>query len=144
MQSAAFFGHRNYGYENFRGKLREILTDLIENRSVTRFYNGFRGNFDVLCAEVVFELMQKKPSLENLLVLSYHPKADFRLPKYFNASVYLLEKPVPPKFAIFHTNRLTVDRADIIVSGVVFHRGGAFSACEYARRQNKIILDLLS
>lgn len=144
MRSAAFFGHRNYGYENFRGKLREILTDLIENRSVTRFYNGFRGNFDVLCAEVVFELMQKKPSLENLLVLSYHPSADFRLPKYFNASVYLLEKPVPPKFAIFHTNRLTVDRADFIVSGVVFHRGGAFSACEYARRKNKIILDLLS
>ena len=143
MAAAAFFGHRSYPYAPHRNKLRAIIVDLIENQGVTEFYNGLRGDFDRLCADIVYELMGNYPTIKNILVLSYHPREGFVLPKCFNESVYLLEKPVLPKFAITYTNQAIVEKVDFIVSGVALHSGGAWSACDYARRKGKPIISIL-
>lgn len=78
------------------------------------------------------------------MVVSYHPHNDLILPKYFDESVYLLEKNVPPKYAISHTNQAIVERVDYIISGVAHDWGGAWTACEYANRKKKIILNIIS
>lgn len=140
MSSAAFFGHRRFGYSEYRDKIAAIVEELIENCGVTDFYNGFRGEFDRLCAEIVFGLMRKYPFLKNHMVLSYHPNKEFVLPQWFSDSLYLLEKSVLPKYAISYTNQCIVQKAEYIVSGVMLHSGGAWAACEYARRQKKKII----
>ena len=142
MAKCAFFGHRHYNYAPYREKIEELICDLIENHGVTEFYNGCRGDFDKVCAEIVFALKAKFTAIENVMVVSYHPHDGFTLPKYFDGSVYLLEKNVPPKYAIFYSNQAIVERADYIISGVVNDWGGAWTACEYARRKKKIILNV--
>ena len=142
MAACVFFGHRNFGYSDYKERIKSIIVNLIENHGVTEFYNGFRGHFDRLCAEIVSELKRHYPTIKNILVLSYHPHSDFIMPTLFDESVYLLEKPVLPKFAITYTNHCIVDKADFIVSGVILQSGGAWSACEFARRQKKCIINL--
>ena len=142
MSTVAFFGHRSYGYSAYRAKIKSIIIDLIENHGAEEFYNGFRGDFDKLCDEIVSGLKSCYPTIKNTLVLSYHPLSDFVLPEPFDESVYLLDNPVPPKFAITYTNRKIVEKVDFIVSGVILHSGGSWSACDYARRKSKILINI--
>ena len=139
MSSCAFFGHRSFDYEPYRGKIKERIVDLIENRGVTTFYSGGRGSFDGTCARIVGELKTKYPHIKNVLVLSYIPSKDFVLGNHFDESVYLLEKRVPLKFSISHTNRKLVETVDYVVSGVVRVYGGAKKACDYAEHLCKTV-----
>ena len=129
--SCAFFGHRNFDYRPYEDKIRSTVVDLI-NRGVTEFYNGYRGNFDETCARIVRELQAQYPQIKNIMVLSYVPNEKFVKPDVFDETVYLLEKRVPLKYAISHTNKRLVQTVDYIVSGVVRNWGGAKSACDYA------------
>ena len=142
MFSATLFGHRDFNYLPYREKIQAIIIDLIENHGVREFLSGFRGNFDTLCAEVIFDLKIHYPSIKNIMVLSYHNPQDFVLPKYFDESLYLLESRVPPRYAISYTNQEMILRADFVISGVCHHYGGAFTACNFAKRKKKIILDV--
>ena len=142
MIYATFFGHRDLDYSPYRQRIRAIVTDLIEDRGVEAFLSGFRGNFDRLCTETVFDLKSRYPAVKNIMVLSYHDPHDFVLPKFFDESIYLLEKRVPPKFAISYTNREMILKADFIISGVCSHFGGAYTACKFARQKKKTILDI--
>lgn len=76
------------------------------------------------------------------MVLSYYPASSFILPKYFDDSVYLLEKRIPPIRAIVETNKLLVERVDYIVSGIRRDYGGAYIAYRHAQKHKKIILNL--
>ena len=141
MLSATFFGHRDFDYSPYRDRVRAIITDLVEVHGAIEFLNGFRGNFDRLCAEEVFLLKTHYPNIKNVLVLSYHDRQK-ELPQYFDESVYLLEKRVPPQYAISHTNREMILRADFVISGVCYHYGGAYAACKFAGQKKKTILDI--
>lgn len=142
MSACAFFGHRNFGYGNYAAIIKNIVTELIEREGVDLFYNGYRGDFDRLCAGIVYELKGCFKTVKNVMALSYLPASGFVLPKFFDESVYLPEKPVPAKYAIAYTNKLIVDKSEFIVSGVARHGGGAFAACDYARRKNKKIINI--
>ena len=145
MKSCAFFGHRHMDVKQYREKLSETLKDLIENKGVTQFYSGFRGDFDVYCSYSIYELKEKYPQIKNTMVLSYIPetKDDFSLPKCFDDSVYLLERSVPKRLAIIETNKCLVDMVDFIVAGVITHCGGAYMACEYAYKRKKPIVSVI-
>ena len=143
MKSCAFFGHRDMDYEPQRERIREVLIDLIEREGVTQFYSGNRGNFDRICSELVHELKTIYPQIRNTMVLSYHPTKDFKLPVYYDDSVYLLDRSVPHAYAILVTNERLVEITDIIVSGVVYDFGGAYKTCNYARKKNKLIIEIL-
>lgn len=141
MKICAVFGHRDYNYYGYRDKLRAILDDLVKNHGVREFFNGGRGNFDMLCGALTDELKDDY-AITNTLILFYPPTKNFVLPQCFDGSLYLLENKVPVKFAIWHTNRKMVELADFVVSGTYFKFGGAWEACEYARRLQKKIIRL--
>lgn len=42
--------------EQYRDKLLQIILDLIENKGVTQFYSGFRGDFDRYCSYLISEI----------------------------------------------------------------------------------------
>lgn len=141
MLSATFFGHRDFDYSPYRDRVRGIIVDLIETHGVKEFLNGFRGNFDRLCAEEVFHLKTCYRDVKNILVLSYHDRQN-GLPTYFDESLYLLEKRVPPQYAISYTNQMMILRSEFVVSGVRYHFGGAYTACRFAEQKKKMILDI--
>ena len=140
MKSCVFFGHRDVNYEPHRERIRKILIALIEREGITQFYSGNRGNFDRICSELVHELKTIYPQIRNTMILSYHPTRGFKLPAYYDDSVYLLERAIPRAYAILETNKRLVEIADIIVSGVMYDFGGAYKANEYARRKKKTII----
>ena len=144
MKSCVFFGHRAYPYEKERELIENSIVDLVENYGVGQFYSGGRGDFDNLCAQLVYELKKKYPHIKNTLFLSYMPQGaeGCCLPKRYDDTVYLLEKRTPPRYAIVKTNEAVVKLADFVLSGVYYSRGGAYQACEYARRRKKTIIQL--
>lgn len=92
---------------------------------------------------IVDEIKKLFPYVTNTMFISYHPNSYFDLPLGFDGSVYLLEDNVPPKFAIYHTNRRVVDISDFIIFGVNRSYGGAFAAYKYAERKHKKIFNIL-
>ncbi|MDE7086862.1 MAG: hypothetical protein K2O67_01585 [Clostridia bacterium] len=141
-KSCAFFGHRNIDLSPYKEKLLQTVTELIEQKGVTRFYSGFRGDFDAYCSSLVFELKKRYPQIKSTMVLSYLPE-NFVLPKYFDDSIYLLERQVPQRLAIIETNKLLVDRVDYIVAGVLHHGGGAYTALQYAYKRKKPTVNVI-
>ncbi len=135
--------------EQYREKLRRTVIDLIEEKGVSQFYSGFRGDFDIYSSKLIYEIKNKYPQIRNTPVLSYIPEATevldntFVLPKCFDDSVYLLERRVPKRYAIIETNKRMVDEADYIVVGVITHCGGAYNACEYAQKRKKPIISVI-
>ena len=133
----------------YEDKLLRIVVDLIENKGVTQFYSGYRGKFDVFCSSLIYRLKERYPQIKNTMVLSYLPAKfntpdnAFTVPQYFDDSVYLLERRVPQQLAIVETNKRLVDTADYIVAGIIVRAGGAYTACEYARKRNKIIVNVI-
>lgn len=147
MKSCAFFGHRNMNVQPYGEILLGILCDLVENKGVTQFYSDYRGSFNVYCARLVGKLKERYPQIVNTMVLSYIPTARFNgafdLPLCFDDSVYLLERNVPYKFAITETNKLLIDTVDFVVAAVEVKFGGAYTACEYARKRKKPIVNVI-
>ncbi len=142
MKSCAYFGHRAYHYAPMRETIKEILTHLIVHDGVTEFYSGYRGDFDVICSELVHDLKAEYPEIKLWMVLAYHPQEGFRLPPLFDGSLYLLERNVPRRYAILETNQCLVDRVDVILSGAVHDFGGAVKAIAYAEKRHKKIVYL--
>jgi uncharacterized phage-like protein YoqJ len=144
MKACAFFGHRDWGLEEGKEEIKNSIVHLIENYEVTQFYSGGRGNFDNLCSQLVCELKSKYPHIKNTLVLSYIPKKkeEYGLPEKYDDSVYLLEESVPPRFAIVKTNEIMIDKSDYLIIGVRKSWGGAYRACEYAKKRKKTIIQI--
>ena len=142
MKSCAFFGHGKFDYREYKEEIEKSIIHLIENYSVTQFYAGGRGTFDGICSEIVAELKLSYPHIKNTLVLSYMPKEDFFLHPKYDDSVYLLEKQVPPKYAVVHTNKALIDKVDFVIVGVRYSWGGARIAYEYAEKRGKIFKNI--
>lgn len=49
---------------------------------------------------------------------------------------------VPRRFAIINRNKYMLRKSDIVISYVIASYGGAYTACKYAKSQNKIIINL--
>lgn len=140
MKSCAFFGHRDVDYAPYMVRIKREMRGLVENEGVTRFFSGDRGYFDNVCTRAAFELKCEYPQLRNVLVLSYHPDKNFELPKIYDESVYLLDRAVPPLYAIVETNKAIVDASDFVIAGIKADFGGAYEAVAYAKR--KKIIDI--
>ena len=142
MRVCSFFGASSWSYTEYKERLKAIIVELIEKYEVVQFYSGGRGNFDRFAAFTVWEVKKEYPFIKNTLVLSYMPSKDFTLPDIYTDSVYLLERFVPPRYAILETNKAMIDRSDFVVAAARFSFGGAQRAREYALKKGKNVIDL--
>ena len=144
MKTCAFFGSKVGEYGRYKELLFRLIVKLIEEQNVQRFYSGGRGKFDIFCAETVGKARKIYPQIENILALSYMlvQKEDFVLPNRYTGSEYLLERRVPPRYAIIETNKLMIKKADFIIVATRNSFGGARTAREYAEKQKKKIIDI--
>lgn len=145
MKSCAFFGHRKADYGGIENSLRNIIKKLVEEEGVLQFYLGMRGDFDAFCLKTVYQLKKEFPEIKITKVFAYMPaRKEENALCFFDDSVYLLERTVPPKYAILETNCTLIRKVDFIVSGVKYTFGGAAKAIDYAKKQKKTVIDVFS
>ena len=142
MKRVTFCGHRELTLEE-KDFLKERLYFEIEKlilQGTQEFLLGGYGSFDLLSARVVKQLQIKYPHIRSVLVLAYlHQKYDKTL---YDATEYPPLENVPKSLAILKRNEYMVDKADAVVSYVIYHFGGAVQTLLYAWKKKKIVLDL--
>ena len=143
MSVCTFFGHHDCPSE-VKPKLREVLTDLIENHSVDMFYVGNKGSFDRIVRSVLRELAQEYVNIHYAVVLDRMPeKRDEDTPEDYSDTM-LPEgiEEVHPRFAISWRNKWMLRQSDYVVTYVTHSWGGAAQFAEMAARQGKNVIHL--
>ena len=142
MSACTFFGHHDCP-PSIKPKLREVLIELIENRSVDTFYVGNKGAFDRLVRSVLRELVREYPSIGYAVVLERMPV--MRNAEHEDCSDTLLPEgieEIPPRFAIAWRNKWMLRRSEYVVTYVTHSWGGAAQFAEMATRQGKTVIGL--
>ena len=140
--TCTFFGHRD-APERIRGRLHDVLTDLIENRGADTFCVGSQGRFDEMVLYELKKLSESYPHIRYSVVLAYMPgKSDKSGIIDHSETVYPdgLEN-VPRRFAIDKRNRLMIEWSDTVIT-YVCSPGGAAKYKEIAERKGKRIIEL--
>lgn len=134
-----FAGHRyewmNIGIEK---KLYCSIEQLILN-GYNIFYNGDKGFFDKMCADIVRTFKHKYPQIKLIKILaSYKRNEDL---SSFDGSILPEIEMYYPKRKIYERNKWMVDNSDVLVCHVVdTYKSGAYYTLKYARKCNKKII----
>ena len=139
-RTATFIGRSEcYGIDE--GQVRREISKLIES-GVTDFISGGMGNFDWMCARIVFDLKKKYPQIRNYLVIPYL-SFNIRDPKYLDSVVY------PEGFEKYHfkaaipaRNRYLIDNSSYAICYVTHGWGGAAQTLERAKKKGLAIINL--
>ena len=142
----AFFGHRSFtDFGLLDDKLYTLLKDLIRTRSYVELYVGREGEFDIYASTVIKRVQNGlgKSNNEFICVLPYSKKDMEYYEEYYDrVMIPEVIGKAHPKGAITKRNRWMVDQADLIICYVEREEGGAYSALKYAKRLNKLIINL--
>ena len=137
MKTVVFIGHSDcYGLP--REVLRNEILSCI-HQGAAEFYSGGQGEFDRLCARMVFDLKHQYPHIRNTLVIPY---LSFRIfnPTLFDEILFPEElEDLYFKRAIPARNRYMVRRADAAVCYVDHTWGNAAKTYAFAQKQNLLI-----
>lgn len=144
MNICTFFGHRDCP-NSIKPKLHDVLKDLIEKEKVDLFYVGNHGAFDAMVRTQLRELEQRYPNIRYAVVLAYLPQKSSEFdPQDFSDTIFPEGiETVPKRFAISWRNRWMLKQADYVVTYVTHSWGGAAQFAEMAKRQHKIVINIL-
>ncbi len=137
--TCTFFGHRN-SPPTVKPLLRQVIIDLIEQRSITRFYVGNQGNFDTMARSLLAELAQIYP-IHYDIVLAYLPKENDPSLDGSHTILPVGFETVLLRFAIDYRNRWMLDRSDVVVT-YVRYPGGAGKYKALAERKGKTVVEI--
>ena len=143
MPACTFFGHHDCP-STIKPKLREVLSDLIENHGVDMFYVGQQGAFDGIVRSVLKELAPVYPHINYAVVLERMPQKrdEFDTRDYSDTMLPEGIETVHPRFAISWRNKWMLKRSDYVVTYITHSWGGAAQFAEMAGRQKKTVINL--
>ena len=148
--TVTFFGHRYI--DNFfavENKLEETIRDLLCSKQYVEFLVGRSGEFDQMVSSTILRLKRnvRDDNSALRLVLPY-PTAEFEnnedsFYNYYD-EIEICDESAKAHFkgAMQIRNRSMVDRADLVVCYIEREEGGAFQTVQYAKKQEKQILNL--
>ncbi len=135
--TAMFIGHRDIHEEN-ETAIRDYIITLI-NSGITDFLCGGMGNFDWMCARMVYELKKEYKYIRCFLVIPY---LTFNIKEriYFDDVIYPegLEK-YHFKSAIIARNKYMIENSSHAVCFVSYTFGGAIQTYKKAVKKGLII-----
>lgn len=140
MKVCTFFGHSNIFEKEVEPKLREVLTDLIENKNVNTFYVGNHGGFDFLVRKILKELKQTYP-INYYVVLAYIPTVKDEFEDYSDTIFPDVLAKTPYKYRIVKRNEYMLKKSDCVIA-YVKHIGGAKTFFELAQKQHKTVINI--
>lgn len=141
--TVCFAGHSlEFRCVGVQDKVKEVVEGLIKE-GYTTFFDGNRGAFDNLCANVVAGLKFKYQSVKIYRVVCSVPskKEQDNLMPCFDGFVSAGLEKVYPKQLILKRNRWIVDNSDVVVCHIENTcRSGASKTVDYALRCGKKVI----
>lgn len=136
--TCTFFGHRD-SPDIIKGRLRDAIVCLIENKSADHFLVGNEGAFDRMVQSTLAELKRVYPHIDYMFVLSKMPKGGENLEN----TIYPEEVALcPKKFAIDRRNKWMIKMSDAAIVYVVHITGGAGKCAQAARKHGLDIVEI--
>ena len=135
-----FFGHRDTPPE-IKRLLRQVISELIEQQGVKRFYVGNQGNFDAMARSVLAEFEQTH-GISYEIVLAYLPRQEDPLRDTDHTLLPEGIENVPPRFAIEYRNKWMIAHSDIVITYVTRSFGGAAKFKEMAQKKKRTVIEL--
>lgn len=140
------FGHREI-FSDIKDQLYDVVVRLIKDIGVKKFYVGDNGEFDILFASAVRSAKKHYDNIKLYLVKPYIT-AELNRNKEYYISMYddiIIPQELMgchPKSAIVYRNRWMVDKSDYVIAFVPRGFGGAYTAVNYAKKNNKCIVHI--
>lgn len=130
-------------------KLEEVVRDLLRSKEYVEFLVGRNGDFDQIVSSTVLRMKRsvRDDNSALRLVLPY-PTAEFENNEdsfynyYDEIEICTEASKAHFKGAMQIRNQSMVDRADLIVCYIEHNEGGAFQTVQYAKKQEKQVLNL--
>ena len=136
-----FFGHSELVYgDNIKADIINKLQKIVGNEPC-EVYLGNIGNFDRIAYESCREYKKNHSNLFLVFVSPYLKISELDR-KRFDETAYAPIEDKPIRFAISYRNRWVVENVDLIICYISHDWGGAYKACDYAKRKNKAIINL--
>lgn len=140
------FGHRDL-FCNIQTELQEIVEYLITEKGVDAFYTGGMGEFDSEFTNAVRAAKTKYDNISIILIKPYfsnelNTNKEYYEYRYDEVMICEESSVVHPKAAIGKRNRCMVDHSSFVVACIRREYGGAYTALQYAKRNNKQIFML--
>ena len=147
MFTVSLFGHRKLDdLRHIDEKIIPILKELIRTKEYVAFLIGRNGEFDEYAASVIKRVQKELGSDNNdmTLVLPYSV-ADIEYYEKYYDNIIIPESvgSVHPKSAITLKNRWMIEQSNLVIVYVEHNNGGAYNALEYAKKQQKEIINLV-
>ena len=138
-KSCTFFGHRDVP-DRIYEELKSCIKEQIEKEDIRMFYFGDQGKFDRMVLRALKECKKEYPDIKLLMVAAYFPEN-----KQTEADEIIFPEELegrPKRLAILLRNQYMIEKAACYVFYVNRSFGGAAKALEYAKKKNKIIINL--
>ena len=148
--TVSFFGHRRidrFAYAERR--VAELIGGLLREKEYVDFLVGRDGEFDTIVSSAIRRAKQNifDANSSHICILPYE-RAEYRdnveeFEKYYD-EIEICEKSAKAymKAAIGIRNEYMIDRSDLCIFYVANNRGGAYSALQYAKKQNKEVVNI--
>lgn len=134
-----FFGHREL-YQDIDAQLEKAILYAI-HQGYDIFWCGGYGTFDLMAAGTVYRLKKSYPQVQVVLILAYLP--DHPISDIYDHSIFPEGIEIgPPRFAISRRNQWMVNNCDGSICYVNYSYGGAYTAYQKLKRQNKVLANL--
>lgn len=139
----SFFGHKD-APQSLHPEIKAHIELLITQRNVDSFMVGNQGSFDSMVLKALRELKQAYPHICYNVVLAYVPAQKQEYELYAPSETFLPEgiETAPKRFAISWRNKWMVRESDLILCYITHSWGGAAQFVEYAKRQEKEVINL--
>lgn len=139
----SFFGHKD-APQSLHPEIKAHIELLITQRNVDSFMVGNQGSFDSMVLKALRELKQAYPHICYNVVLAYVPAQKQEYELYAPSETFLPEgiETAPKRFAISWRNKWMVRESDLILCYITHSWGGAAQFVDYAKRQEKEVINL--
>ena len=150
IYTVSFFGHRDfYAHHKCESKLEPIIRELLNTKEYVDFLVGRNGEFDIFASSIVRRAKKNVWDANSSLVLILpYPTAEYTNSQEYFDNFYD-EIEISEKASLSHfksamqiRNKEMVDRSDLIICYIERNSGGAYQTIEYAKKQNKKIINL--
>ena len=144
IMTCTFFGHRDCS-DPVGPRLREIITDLVENEGVRNFLVGDSGRFDMSVRFALRDVKKCHPEMNYVIVLAYFPEK--KQSDYWNdySETIIPEgiENVHPRYAVNYRNNWMIDNSDLVVTYVTHTWGCSSRFVDRARKKGTRIISVL-
>ena len=143
----AFCGHAQFcGSYKYEQRILDFLEEHVGERAADMYLGGY-GGFDAFAYDCCKKYKETHPNISLVFVTPYitfdyqqnHLKDQAMR---YDSIIYPEIEDKPKRYALTYRNRWMVDKADLVITGILHSYGGAYDTYSYAVRRKKRTLSV--